>query len=319
MADFKVYVTDGRHSSYDIERDMLAQIGAELQVCQCATEEDIIRECSDADAILLDMAPMSAKAINALAHCKIINRYGVGYDNVDLNACTAKGIQVTNVPDYCAEDVSDHALALMLACLRGVARRDRLVRQGQWNLQRTSFRLSGKVLGVLGFGRIARALVKKCSGFGFTRILVYDPYISAEACASLGAIKTELNTVLKEADFISLHMPVTPETTGMLNKETLSLMKPTAIVVNTGRGPLIDDEAMLDALKTHKILCAGLDTHNREPLPANSPYFELDNVILTDHAAYSTVEAVEELKIKSAQNIINALTGVPPVYPVNEL
>ena len=237
MADFKVYVTDGRHSSYDIERDMLAQIGAELQVCQCATEEDIIRECSDADAILLDMAPMSAKAINALAHCKIINRYGVGYDNVDLNACTAKGIQVTNVPDYCAEDVSDHALALMLACLRDVARRDRLVRQGQWNLQRTSFRLSGKVLGVLGFGRIARALVKKCSGFGFTRILVYDPYISAEACASLGAIKTELNTVLKEADFLSLHMPVTPETTGMLNKETLSLMKPTAIVVNTGRGP----------------------------------------------------------------------------------
>ena len=172
---------------------------------------------------------------------------------------------------------------------------------------------------MLGFGRIARALVKKCSGFGFTRILVYDPYISAEACASLGAIKTELNTVLKEADFLSLHMPVTPETTGMLNKETLSLMKPTAIVVNTGRGPLIDDEAMLDALKTHKILCAGLDTHNREPLPANSPYFELDNVILTDHTAYSTVEAVEELKIKSAQNIINALTGVPPVYPVNEL
>ena len=117
MADFKVYVTDGRHSSYDIERDMLAQIGAELQVCQCVTEEDIIRECSDADAILLDMAPMSGKAINALAHCKIINRYGVGYDNVDLNACTAKGIQVTNVPDYCAEDVSDHALALMLILL----------------------------------------------------------------------------------------------------------------------------------------------------------------------------------------------------------
>ena len=193
MADFKVYVTDGRHSSYDIERDMLAQIGAELQVCQCATEEDIIRECSDADAILLDMAPMSAKAINALAHCKIINRYGVGYDNVDLNACTAKGIQVTNVPDYCAEDVSDHALALMLACLRDVARRDRLVRQGQWNLQRTSFRLSGKVLGVLGFGRIARALVKR------SPIYIFDDSFSALDYKTDATLRSRLKAYTKDS------------------------------------------------------------------------------------------------------------------------
>ena len=172
MADFKVYVTDGRHSNYDIERAMLAQINAELYVCQCVTEEDVIQECSDADAILLDMAPMGAKAVCSLEKCKVINRYGVGYDNVDVEACTAKGIQVTNVPDYCAEDVSDHALALMMACLRDAARRDRLVRQGQWNIQRTSYRLKGKVLGVLGFGRIARALVKKCSGFGFAKVLV---------------------------------------------------------------------------------------------------------------------------------------------------
>lgn len=319
MAQYKVYVTDGRHASYDIEREMLSEIGAELEVLQCATEDDLMRRCADADALLLDMAPMTAKAVSALTRCRLINRYGVGYDNVDLSACTARGIQVTNVPDYCAEDVSDHALALLLACLRDVARRDRLVRQGQWNIQRTSFRLAGKTLGILGFGRIARALARKCAGFGLEKILVYDPYVSAEACAQLGVEKGELTDVLRQADFLSLHMPVTPETTGMLNRDTLALMKPTAIVVNTGRGPLIDDEAMVEALREGRILCAGLDTHNREPLPAGSPYFGLDNVVLTDHTAYSTEEAVRELKVKSARNVINALTGKAPVYPVNKL
>lgn len=319
MAKYKVYVTDGRHEHYNIEREMLAAIDAELVVCQCVTDEDIIRQCADADGILLDMAPMTEKAINALTNCKIINRYGVGYDNVDVAACTNKGIQVTNVPDYCAEDVSDHALALMMTCLRHTALRDRKVRQGEWNIRGTSFRLSGKVLGVLGFGRIARALVKKCSGFGFSKVLVYDPYVSAEAIAAFGAQKAEIEEVMRECDFLSLHMPVTPQTTGMINKETLALMKPTAILVNTGRGPLVDDKALIEALKENKILAAGLDTHCVEPLPMDSEYRQLDNVVLTDHTAYSTVEAVVELKTKSAQNVIRALTGVAPVYPVNKL
>lgn len=319
MAKYKVYVTDGRHESYDIEREMLAAADAELKVCQCVTGEDIIRECADADGILLDMAPMTEKAVNALTNCKVINRYGVGFDNVAVDACTAKGIQVTNVPDYCAEDVSDHALALIMTCLRQTALRDRLVRQGEWNIHGVSFRLTGKVLGVLGFGRIARALVKKTSGFGFSKVLVYDPYVPAEACAALGAQKAELEEVMSQCDFLSLHMPVTPQTTGMINRETLALMKPTAILVNTGRGPLVNDEALIEALENHKILAAGLDTHCVEPVPADSPYRKLNNVVLTDHTAYSTVEAVEELKRKSAQNIVNALTGVSPVYPVNQL
>lgn len=319
MAKYKVYVTDGRHEHYNIEREMLAAIDAELVVCQCVTDEDIIRQCADADGILLDMAPMTEKAINALTNCKIINRYGVGYDNVDVAACTNKGIQVTNVPDYCAEDVSDHALALMMTCLRHTALRDRKVRQGEWNIRGTSFRLSGKVLGVLGFGRIARALVKKCSGFGFSKVLVYDPYVPAEVVAEMGAQKVELNEVMAEADFLSLHMPVTPQTTGMINQETLALMKPTAILVNTGRGPLVNDAALIEALKENKILAAGLDTHCVEPLPMDSEYRQLDNVVLTDHTAYSTVEAVVELKTKAAQNVIRALTGVAPVYPVNKL
>lgn len=319
MSNYLVCVSDTRHASYDIERRILAETGAELRLCNCASEEDIVRECADADAILLDMAPMTAKAVAGLKKCRVINRYGVGYDNVDVDACTARGIQVTNVPDYCAEDVSDHALALIMTCLRQTALRDRLVRQGKWNIQRTSFRLQGKVLGVLGFGRIARALVKKTSGFGFSKVLVYDPYVSAQVCADMGAQKAELEEVLHQCDFLSLHMPVTPQTTRMINRETLALMKPTAILVNTGRGPLVDDEALAQALKEGRLLYAGLDTHWVEPLPADSPYLGLDNVVLTDHTAYSTVEAVEELKVKSANNIAAVLRGEQPGYPVNQL
>ncbi|MGE4276470.1 MAG: C-terminal binding protein [Lawsonibacter sp.] len=319
MNKYLVCVSDTRHASYEVEQKILAQVDAQMKLCDCVTQEDIVRECADADAILLDMAPMTAQAVAGLKRCKVINRYGVGYDNVDVDACTAKGIQVTNVPDYCAEDVSDHALALIMTCLRQTALRDRLVRQGQWNIQRTSFRLSGKVLGVLGFGRIARTLVKKTSGFGFSKVLVYDPYVSAEVCASLGAQKAELEEVLRGCDILSLHMPVTPQTTRMINRETLALMKPTAILVNTGRGPLVDDEALAQALLEKKLLYAGLDTHWVEPLPAYSPYRALDNVVLTDHTAYSTVEAVEELKTKSARNIVAVLRGEKPGYPINQV
>lgn len=319
MSKYLVCVSDTRHASYEVERSILAQVDAEIKLCNCATPEDIIHCCSQADAILLDMAPMTREAVEGLEHCKVINRYGVGFDNVDLDACTAKGIQVTNVPDYCAQDVSDHALALLMTCLRQTALRDRLVRQGQWNIQRTSFRLSGKVLGVLGFGRIARELVAKTVGFGFSKVLVYDPYVPEQVCQQLGAQKAELEQVLRESDFVSLHMPVTPQTTGMINRETLAMMKPTAILINTGRGPLVDDEALAEALREERILCAGLDTHRVEPLPADSPYLGLDNVVLTDHTAYSTVEAVEELKIKSAENVVAVLRGEQPKYPVNQL
>lgn len=319
MSKYRIYVTDGRHASYHIEQEMLRAIGGELKICCCATDADIAAQCADADAILLDMAPMTARAVMALKKCKVISRYGVGYDNVDVAACTKQGIQVANVPDYCEEDVSDHALALLFACLRDVPRRDRLIRQGQWNIQRVSFRLRGKVLGVLGFGRIARALVRKCAGFQFSEILVYDPYVSEETCVALGARKAALEDVLRGADVISLHMPVTLETEHMIDSRALELMRPTAILINTSRGRLVDDAALVQALKCQQILCAGLDTHNCEPLPADSPYLQLDNVVLTDHTAYHTEEAVEELKRKCAQNVVNVLTGSSPDYPVNRI
>ena len=316
MGKFLVAVSDARHTSYEIEREILQRVDADLKICSCETAGDIAAQCADADAILLDMAPMNAEAISSLKKCKIINRYGVGYDNVDLDAARRAGIIVTNVPDYCAEDVSDHALALMMACLRDIAYRDRMIRTGAWNLQRTSFRLRGKVLGLLGFGRIARTLARKCMGFGFSKIMAFDPYVSDETCAGAGVQKAELEDVLREADILSLHMPASPETAGVINRRTLSLMKPSAILVNTSRGLLVDDSALIEALRTRRILCAGLDTHSREPLPPDSPYCGLDNVVLTDHTAYNTAEGVQELKAKSAQNIADVLSGRTPQYIV---
>lgn len=316
MARYQIVVTDRRHNEYRIEEEALREIDGELKICNCVTQEDIVCECAQADGILLDMAPMGRLAVEGLEKCRVINRYGVGYDNVDLEAAVKKGIIVTNVPDYCAEDVSDHALALLMTCLRQTAHKDRMVRQGEWNIPSYGYRLKGKVLGLLGFGRIARRLAAKCSGFGFSGILVYDPYVTEEECRKEGVMKAALEEVLSHADFLSLHMPVTSETKGMINKETLSFMKPNAILVNTGRGGLICDEDLTEALKRKAILCAGLDTHNQEPLSSESRYLSLENVVLTDHTAYSTTESVKELKEKSIRNIIDVLSGRTPEYAV---
>ena len=191
MAKYLVCVSDERHASYEIERAILEKAGAELKLCHCESAADIAAQCADADAVLLDLAPMTAEAVAGLRKCKVISRYGVGFENVDLDAATAAGIQVTNVPDYCMEDVSDHALALMLSCLRHIPLRDREVREGKWNIQTDSFRLKGKTLGVIGAGRIARALIRKVSGFGFAEVVAYDPYISAEQLAEIGVRKVE--------------------------------------------------------------------------------------------------------------------------------
>ena len=319
MSKYLVCVSDQRHASYDVERTILSQIDAELRLCSCETAEDITKQCVDADAVLLDLAPMTAEAIAGLKRCKVINRYGVGYENVDLDAATSAGIQVTYVPDYCMEDVSDHALALMLSCLRHIPMRDRRVREGAWNLQGASFRLAGKTLGVIGAGRIARALIRKISGFGFREVVAYDPYISAEDLAKIGVRKVELDELLAVSDFVSLHLHANAETNGIINKDTLSKMKETTILINVSRGPLVNDDDLLDALRNHRILAAGLDTHNHEPLGKDSPFCALDNVVLTDHTAYSTAEGVEELKRKSAQNIVDVLTGNAPKYPINHL
>ena len=211
----------------------------------------------------------------------------------------------------------------LLACLRQIPLRDRKIRQGAWNIPNggIAHRLKGRTLGLVGCGRIARCLAKKVSGFEFEEVLGYDPYLSAETLRQAGITKVELEELLRRSDFVSLHMPVTEQTRGIMNRKTIGMMKESAILINTGRGPLIDDEALTEALETGKIGGAGLDTHCIEPLPADSAYRRLDNVVLTDHAAYGTVEGEKELRIKSARNVAAILSGSPldSLYKVNEV
>ena len=280
MSKFKVVVSDNRHGDYSIEQRILSECDAELTVLDCKNAMDMIKKCKDANAILLDMAPLTTKVVESLESCQVVSRYGVGYDNVDVQACTSKGIYVANVPDYCAYDVSDMALALLFACQRHIVEKDRGVRKGEWNLNYPhTYRIKGKVLAVFGFGRISRALIKKVSGFELKEVLVYDPYVDEATISSAGARKVSFEEGLKQADYVSLHMPVTQETKGMFNDNAFLMMKPSAYIINTSRGPLINDSALLSALRNKTIAFAGLDTHNFEPLPANSEFFELENCV----------------------------------------
>jgi len=316
---YTVVVTDDRYGAYDEERAVLAEIGAELVVSDFKTEDDAIAGLARADGALVNLFPMPARVISSLPRCRVLSRYGVGYDNVDVAAATAKGIWVARVPDYSIEDVSDQALALLLACVRGVAYKDRHVRAGRWNLHKEvpTHRIAGRTLGLVGYGAIARCLHRKSTGFGLARVLVFDPYVDASAVRKAGAEPVDLVTLLRESDYVSVHVPLASETRGMIGAQQLALMKRTAILVNTSRGPVVDEKAVAAALAERRIAAAGLDVFETEPLTADSPLAKLENVVLSDHAGWYSEESVPELKTKAARNVAAVLAGGKPAYPVN--
>ena len=319
MADLKVMVTDDRYGSYEEENAVLKEIGVSVEVHDQMDEAETIRVLKNANGILVNLHPLPAGVIEKLEKCRVISRYGVGYDNVAVEAATAKGIWVARVPDYCLEDVSDQAMALLLGCVRKVAFKDRRIRAGGWNLhkEQPSYRIAGKTLGLVGYGAIARTLHRKMSGFGLERVLVFDPYLDPKKIAENGAESVALRRVLKEADYVSVHAPLNEETRGLIGSRELALMKKTAILVNTSRGPLLDQRAVADALAEEKIAAAGLDVFESEPLPPDSPLLKLDNAVLSDHAGWYSEESVAELKTKTAQNVLAVLKGGKPNYPVN--
>jgi len=321
MAKYKVVVTDDRYKNYDEEKKVLNEIDAELVVADCKTKEEVLEVCMDADGILCNLAPMPAEVIEKLNKCKIISRYGVGYDNVDAKACTKKGIYLSNVPDYCAEEVSDQALALLMCCARKVARRDAQVRKGMWNIGSSDpiYRIAGKTFAFMGFGMIGKCLYRKIKGLNFSKIMIFDPYLDENTIKSFGAEKVDFETALKEADFISIHMPLNEKTRSIINKEALSLLKKTAIIINTSRGPLIDEEALIGTLKEGRINCAGLDVHNKEPLDRDNPLMSLENCVLTDHVGWYSEESMDELKRKAAENVRDVLLCREPKYKVNDI
>ena len=318
MADYRVLIADSRYPAHDEERGVLEAIGAEVQIERSDDESKIAAAVAGADGLIVNLAPITADVIAAMDKCKCVSRYGVGYDNVDTASLKAKGVPLANVPDYCGEDVSDHAMALLMDCVRKVSRKDRLVRKGQWNLTgiQDVYRIAGKTMGFVGYGMIARVLHRKLSGFNLARFLVSDPFVSAEDAAKADVELVELDELCKQADLISVHAPLLPATTGLIGMKQFELTKPTAMLVNTSRGPLVDEAALVEALKSGKIACAGLDVFATEPLDEASELRNLENVTLTDHAGWYSVESMVELKTKAARNVADALTNGEPTYPV---
>ncbi len=318
MATFKVVVTDLGYPNYDSERQQVDSIDGELFLAECETAEDVTEATRDADGVLNRAAPVTAAVIEQMARCKVIARYGIGVDNVDVEAATRKGIVVANVPGYCLEEVSDQALALMLSAWRKVVSHDKAVRKGAWDISFRDpvYRLKGRTLGLLGLGSIARRLVEKVTGFGF-RIIAHDPYVSAEVADELGVELVDLDTLFRQSDLLSLHAPATSETRHLVNAERLARMKETAVLVNTSRGPLIDEVALVEALKAKQISAAALDVYEQEPPDITSELFRLDNVIVTDHAAWYSEDSLAELQRRTAAAVCAVLTGKRPESPVN--
>jgi D-3-phosphoglycerate dehydrogenase len=318
MLRFKVLIADSRYPAYEEERAVLETIGAEVIVERSDSEDVIASMIGDMDGLVVNLAPITARVVAAMRKCKCVSRYGVGYDNVDAIALRERGIYLANVPDYCGEDVSDHAFALLMDCVRKIARKDRHVRRGEWNLTglQPVHRIRGKTFGFVGYGFIARILHRKLSGFNLGRVLVADPFVAEDVVASAGAERVDLDVLLRESDFVSVHAPLLPSTRGMIGAKEFKLMKRTAIIINTSRGPLIDQQALAVALSCGHVACAGIDVFENEPLESASELRMLDNITMTDHTAWYSEEAMVELKTKAAENIATTLLEGRPRYPV---
>jgi len=321
MNRYKVVVVNLGYESFELEREILKPVGAELFLSSkdCQTEADVMDAAHEADAILVREAPVSSDVIHALKNLKIIARYGVGVDNIDLDAARKRHIYVSNVPDYCAEEVSDHAVALVLACVRTIVLRDNRVRGGQWetDIQDAVYRTTGKCVGLLGYGRIARAFHRKWNGFLPSSVLVHDPFISEEVITGSGGKSVSLDTLFRDSDYISLHLPLNPQTHHLVNEHRLKSMKKTAILVNTARGALIDEAALEKALCRGWILAAGLDVFEKEPLPETHPFKQMDNLVMTSHVGWYSKESGKELQSKAAKEVFNVLSGKEPTAWVN--
>jgi D-3-phosphoglycerate dehydrogenase len=313
VAQFKVVVTDQVFPDVEVERELLASIDAELEVAD-GSPEDVAKRTADADALLNTYLPVDAGLIGGLSRCRIIARYGIGVDNVDLEAAKGAGIVVTNVPDYCVEEVSAHASAMLLALLRKLPDSDRLVREGAWSVDgvRPLRRISGLTAGLVGYGRIARRVADVLHALGM-RVVVYDPYVQPSPD---GPELVELDELLRTADAISVHAPLTPDTRGMIGTRELGLVRPDAVLVNTSRGPLVDNQALFAALREGRLGAAGLDVFDPEP-PDPSSFADVPNLLTSPHTAYYSEEALRESQHKAATQIVKVLTGGSADYQVN--
>jgi len=320
MTELVVLKTDpGVIEVGDSEREILAEVGARLVERPCLTEQDLIEHGREADAILTLDEPLTAGVIASLARCRVISRFGIGVDKVDLEAATAAGIVVTNVPDYCVDEASDHALALMLAVERRIPALDAAVRQGRWDTAAVAGpvrRLRGRRAGVVGFGRLGARFARKAAALGLD-VAVHDPYVADGEIEAAGARPLPLDELLASSDIVSLHVPLTPETHHLLDRRRLLSMPPGAVLVNTSRGALVDEDALVEALAEGRLGGAGLDVFEQEPPGPDHPLLALPNGVVTSHSSHYSLESGAEMRERAFANVADVLAGRPPRSPVN--
>ncbi|WP_191965397.1 MULTISPECIES: C-terminal binding protein [Haloferax] len=293
---------------------------AEIHVAELGSEDALVEACrtADADAVVTDInTPVTAEALSQL-DLSVVARAAVGFDNIDVEAAAAHDVVVTNVPAYCTDEVATHSVALLLSCIRATPTYDRAVRAGEWPATpgRELHRMKGRTLGFLSFGAIAQRTAELCSGFGVDTV-VYDPYVDDEVLDEYGVERVTLDELYARTDYLSVNAPATPETRGMVDADAFAALDDDAIVVNTGRGAVIDEDALVDALREGDIAAAGLDVFEEEPLQDDSPLRQLENAVLSPHAAWCSVEAKAEVNEQTASDIRRVFEGEEPTARVD--
>ncbi|WP_150523576.1 C-terminal binding protein [Roseibium sediminis] len=321
----KVVITDFDYGDIDIETEILERVGAQVIGLQAKTEEDLRLAAVDCAAMMNQYARIGAATIAAMTRCEVIARYGVGVDIVDVGAATDRGILVTNVRDYCTEEVADHAISLWLTLARKLHDYDRATHQGIWKWQsgQPIYRLRDRTMGIVSFGKIGQAIADRARAFG-VRLIAYDPFLPSAVAATHGVELVSKAGLLARSDHILMQAPMTPETRHFLSDDEFAAMRPGAILVNTGRGPTVDNAALYRALTDGHLAAAGLDDPEEEPAkranwsPADNPIFSLPNVLVTPHAAYYSEESIRAARVIAATQVAKVLTGQAPDYPVND-
>jgi D-3-phosphoglycerate dehydrogenase len=316
--DRVVLVTDHTWPSVEPEAEVLRRVGARLVVAETGEESELLALVPKADAILTCFARVSPNVVRAGERLQVIGRYGIGVDNIAVEQATKLGIPVTNVPAYCLDEVAEHALALLLTLARGVHVYDRAIREGHWELSRGAplHRVAGRTLAIVGFGKIGQALARRAAGLGL-RVLAVDRAARRGAIEALGAEPAGLDEALAQADFVSLHCPLTDETRGLIDESRLRRMKPTAFLVNSARGGLVDHGALLRALREGRIAGAALDVFDPEPLEVDHPLLRQPNLVATPHVAFYSEESLVDLEVRAAENVAAILDGRMPASVVN--
>lgn len=315
----KAIITDYEYANVDLEKELFQKAGIELVTGQWKKPEELKEVVADMDGIITQYADMNREVIEKLQHCKIIIKYGIGINNIDVDAATEKGIYVCNIPDYGVDEVTNHAIAFMFALMRKLYVTDKDIRNGIWDYKRLVpiQRFSSATVGIMGFGRMGQEVARKLAAF-HVKIIAYDPVFNEEAAKRLNVEQVDFDTLLKNSDYLTIHCPATGSNTGIMNDEVFAKMKNTAYLINTARGAIVDQKALVKALRDGQIAGAGIDVYETEPIDKDDPLLKLNNVILSEHSAWYSETAIENLHVKAAKEVIHVLKGNLPFNLCNK-